>query len=221
MIGLEVEGRPLLRAYSMASANYEETLEFFSIKVPDGPLTSRLQQHFRRATRSWSAARPPARWCIDNLLPGENAVPAVDRDRARALRQHHQGPGDLRALREGRAGAWLPAGRRTGLRRSRWSRTCAATNTSATWCARSWSTTRRSRASRSSIAAASPTSSSAASCSTTSALAPLDVARDRLMLCGSPAMLADLRGILDGRGFAEGSHNTPGHYVIEKAFVER
>ena len=43
MVGLEVEGRPLMRAYSIASANYEEELEFFSIKVPDGPLTSRLQ----------------------------------------------------------------------------------------------------------------------------------------------------------------------------------
>ena len=43
MIGLEVEGRPLTRAYSIASANHEEYLEFFSIKVPNGPLTSRLQ----------------------------------------------------------------------------------------------------------------------------------------------------------------------------------
>ena len=43
MIGLEVNGKPLMRAYSIASANYEESLEFFSIKVPDGPLTSRLQ----------------------------------------------------------------------------------------------------------------------------------------------------------------------------------
>ena len=43
MIGLEVEGKPLLRAYSIASPNYEEHLEFLSIKVPDGPLTGRLQ----------------------------------------------------------------------------------------------------------------------------------------------------------------------------------
>ena len=43
MIGLKVDGKPLLRAYSIASANYEEHLEFLSIKVPDGPLTSRLQ----------------------------------------------------------------------------------------------------------------------------------------------------------------------------------
>ena len=44
MIGLPSEGRPLLRAYSFASANYENELEFFSIKVPDGPLTSKLQK---------------------------------------------------------------------------------------------------------------------------------------------------------------------------------
>src|SRR4029450_9942575 len=43
MIGLKVGEKPLLRAYSVASANYEDRLEFFSIKVPDGPLTSRLQ----------------------------------------------------------------------------------------------------------------------------------------------------------------------------------
>ena len=43
MLGLMVEGKPLMRAYSMVSANYDETLEFYSIKVPDGPLTSRLQ----------------------------------------------------------------------------------------------------------------------------------------------------------------------------------
>jgi ferredoxin-NADP reductase len=44
MIGLEVNGKPLMRAYSIASANYEEELEFFSIKVQDGPLTSILQK---------------------------------------------------------------------------------------------------------------------------------------------------------------------------------
>ena len=43
MIGLEVDGKPLLRAYSVASPNYEEYMEWFSIKVPNGPLTSKLQ----------------------------------------------------------------------------------------------------------------------------------------------------------------------------------
>jgi ferredoxin--NADP+ reductase len=52
-------------------------------------------------------------------------------------------------------------------------------------------------------------------------LKPLDIATDRLMLCGSPSMLEDLRRIFKERGFAEGNHSEPGHFVIEKAFVER
>src|SRR3954471_13573799 len=43
MIGLEVEGKPLLRAFSVVSANYDEHLEFYSIKMQEGALTSRLQ----------------------------------------------------------------------------------------------------------------------------------------------------------------------------------
>jgi ferredoxin--NADP+ reductase len=60
MIGLKVNGKPLLRAYSIASPNYEEHLEFLSIKVPDGPLTSRCRTS-RWATPSSSARSPPAR----------------------------------------------------------------------------------------------------------------------------------------------------------------
>jgi ferredoxin--NADP+ reductase len=52
-------------------------------------------------------------------------------------------------------------------------------------------------------------------------LPPIDRADDRFMLCGSPAMLADIRGILDERGFEEGNHGEPGDYVIEKAFAEK
>ena len=44
MLGLTVEGKPLLRAYSVASPSWDEGLEFFSIKVPGGPLTSRLEK---------------------------------------------------------------------------------------------------------------------------------------------------------------------------------
>ena len=65
-------GKPLLRAYSMVSAHYEETLEFLSIKVPDGPLTSRLQ-HLQPGDAFWSAARPRAR-CCSNLLPGRTCT---------------------------------------------------------------------------------------------------------------------------------------------------
>ena len=52
-------------------------------------------------------------------------------------------------------------------------------------------------------------------------LPPLDRETDRVMMCGSPGMLEELRQMFEGRGFLEGSHNEPGHFVIEKAFVER
>ena len=49
----------------------------------------------------------------------------------------------------------------------------------------------------------------------------LDIDTDRIMLCGSPAMLEELPAMLSARGFVEGNHSKPGHFVIEKAFVER
>jgi hypothetical protein len=71
MIGLEVDGRPLLRAYSIASANWEEQLEFFSIKVPDGPLTSRLQ-HIRPGDTVLIGRKPTGTLLISDLHPGRN-----------------------------------------------------------------------------------------------------------------------------------------------------
>ncbi|MDB5521826.1 MAG: Ferredoxin reductase, partial [Tardiphaga sp.] len=52
-------------------------------------------------------------------------------------------------------------------------------------------------------------------------LPPLDIETDRIMLCGSPGMLKELQETFEARDFIEGSHTTPGHFVIEKAFVER
>ncbi|MCL2657909.1 MAG: ferredoxin--NADP reductase [Betaproteobacteria bacterium] len=71
MIGLEVEGKPLVRAYSIASANYEETLEFLSIKVANGPLTSRLQ-HLRVGDDILISRKPTGTLVITDLLPGKN-----------------------------------------------------------------------------------------------------------------------------------------------------
>jgi ferredoxin--NADP+ reductase len=50
---------------------------------------------------------------------------------------------------------------------------------------------------------------------------PLDLANDRVMMCGSPAMLEELKQMFEAHGFVEGSHTESGHFVIEKAFVER
>ena len=50
---------------------------------------------------------------------------------------------------------------------------------------------------------------------------PLEIETDRIMMCGSPAMLEELKQLFETRGFAEGANHKPGHFVIEKAFVER
>ncbi len=71
MIGLKVEGRPLLRAYSMVSAIWEETLEFLSIKVPNGPLTSRLQ-HILPDDEVLIGRKPVGTLLAESLLPGRN-----------------------------------------------------------------------------------------------------------------------------------------------------
>ena len=71
MIGLKVDGRPLLRAYSVVSPAWAETLEFFSIKVPNGPLTSRLQ-HIQVGDAITVGRKATGTLVMDNLLPGKN-----------------------------------------------------------------------------------------------------------------------------------------------------
>lgn len=71
MIGLEAEGRPLMRAYSIASPNWEEHLEFFSIKVPNGPLTSRLQ-HLKEGDQIMVSRKPTGTLILGDLLPGKH-----------------------------------------------------------------------------------------------------------------------------------------------------
>jgi ferredoxin/flavodoxin---NADP+ reductase len=71
MVGMNVEGRPLLRAYSIASANHEEHLEFLSIKVPDGPLTSRLQ-HIKPGDEILVSHKPTGTLVLRDLKPGRH-----------------------------------------------------------------------------------------------------------------------------------------------------
>ena len=71
MIGLEVNGKPLSRAYSVASANYEEHLEFLSIKVENGPLTSRLQ-NIKVGDSILVSEKSVGTLVIDDLNPGKH-----------------------------------------------------------------------------------------------------------------------------------------------------
>ena len=71
MIGLEIDGKPLLRAYSVVSPNHEDHLEFLSIKVPNGPLTSKLQ-HVKIDDEIIINSKPTGTLVCDYLLPGRN-----------------------------------------------------------------------------------------------------------------------------------------------------
>ena len=82
MVGLMVDGKPLMRAYSVASANWEEHLEFFSIKVQDGPLTSRLH-HLKVGDDVLISKKPESR---------QTPLPVEHRYRYRPFLEHHQRP---------------------------------------------------------------------------------------------------------------------------------
>jgi ferredoxin--NADP+ reductase len=219
MLGLEIDGRPLLRAYSMASANYEETLEFFSIKVADGPLTSRLQR-IREGDIVLVGRKATGTLIQDNLLPGRNLfllstgtgiAPFVSIIKDPDTYERFEKVILVHGCRQVAELAYgeeiinsLPDNEFFGdLAREKLIYYPTVTRepfhnrgriTELLSEGKLWEDLGR---------------------------GPLDIAHDRLMLCGSPPMLADLRTILDGMGFVEGSHSEPGHYVIEKAFVER
>src|SRR3954467_3167378 len=219
MIGLEVEGRPLLRAYSMASANHEEELEFFSIKVQDGPLTSRLQK-IKEGDTILVGRKATGTLISDNLIPGRRLLllstgtglapfaslikdPDVYERFETILLVH-----GCRQVSELAYGEELVA----KLRDDELFGPLLAEKL-----VYYPTVTREPFRNRGRIT----------DLITSSQLfddigqPPLDLATDRIMMCGSPAMLEELRAMFEARGFAEGSHSEPGHFVIEKAFVER
>ena len=104
MLGLAGGARPLLRAYSIASANHEEHLEFLSIKVPGGPLTSRLQnpRPGDQVLGEPQANRKPA---ARGRQSGCTPLPPEYRYRGRAILEPDQGSRALRALRAHRVRA--------------------------------------------------------------------------------------------------------------------
>ena len=219
MMGLEIDGRPLLRAYSMASANHEESLEFFSIKVQDGPLTSRLQGIQpgdtvlvgRKATGTLTA---------DNLLPGSRLLLLSTGTGLAPFSSIIKDPevydryDDIVLVHGCRQVSELAYGERVvkGLRDDEFFGPLLEHKL------HYYPTvTREPFRNRGRITDLITSGKLFRDCD----LSLLDIETDRIMLCGRPAMLADLRAFFDERGFVEGNHSTPGHFVIEKAFVER
>jgi ferredoxin/flavodoxin---NADP+ reductase len=219
MIGLPVNGKPLLRAYSLVSPNYADELEFLSIKVPDGPLTSRLQ-HLQVGDKVLVGRKPTGTLLVDNLLPGRNlfllgtgtgVAPFMSLVKDPAVYERYEKVILVHGVRfaaelayAGQIENELPGDELLG-EEIRAKLLYYPT------------VTREEFRHRGRITKLLGEGTMTADLG----LAPLDPAADRVMICGSPAFLGDITALLKDRGFDEGSSNEPGSYVIEKAFVER
>ncbi len=218
MIGLKVDGKPLLRAYSVASANYEEHLEFFSIKVPDGPLTSRLQ-HLVPGDRILVGRKPTGTLLIDYLTPAPNLwllatgtglAPFMSIIRDPATYERFERVYLIHGVRQVAELAYrdyitreLPEheylGELIGDKLVYYP-----------------TVTREAFEHQGRITDLITSGKLFADLG----CEPIDRSRDRIMICGSSAMNKDLRQMLGERGFAEGSTQTPGDFVVERAFVD-
>ncbi|MBE7420036.1 MAG: ferredoxin--NADP reductase [Ideonella sp.] len=219
MIGLRVNDKPLLRAYSIVSANYEEHLEFLSIKVPHGPLTSRLQ-HVRPGDKVIVGRKPTGTLVIDYLLPGKRLyllgtgtglAPFMSIVRDPETYEKFEQVVLVHGVRQVDELAYhdvlvehLPNHEYLGelvTSKLRYYPTV----------------TRQSYRNMGRITALMESGKLFRDLG----LPIIDPAHDRVMICGSPAMLRDLKHLLEQRGFKEGNTSTPGDFVIERAFAEQ
>ncbi|HTJ65380.1 MAG TPA: ferredoxin--NADP reductase [Alphaproteobacteria bacterium] len=220
MVGLEVEGKPLLRAYSIASPNYEDHLEFFSIKVPDGPLTSRLQ-HLKANDNVLIGRKPVGTLVLRDLKAGANLymfstgtglAPFMSLIRDPELYERFEKVILVHGVRTVSELAYadyirdeLPKHELLG-------------EEIAQKLIYYPTVTREPFRNRGRLTDLVQTGQLFADIG----LPPLDPARDRAMICGSPSMLAETSALLDARGFEiSPSSGVAGDYVIERAFVER
>jgi ferredoxin--NADP+ reductase len=219
MLGLEVEGRKIVRAYSIASANYEEHLEFYSIKVPHGPLTARLQ-HIQSGSPILVSAKPTGTLVLRDLRPGRRlfmlatgtgVAPflTIAKDpetyerfeqvilirSARTNADLAYGDAAVRRLLEDPYLGELVGGRLLDYP----------------------TVTREPFRNGGRVTTLVDTGRLFRDL----AIAPLDPATDRFMICGNMRMLADASQLLESRGLTISPQiGVPGDYVIERAFVE-
>ena len=220
MMGLETDGgRLLVRAYSMASPNYEDTLEFFSIKVQDGPLTSRLQ-HIKQSDRILVSKKPTGTLVVDNLLPGRflyllstgtGLAPFMSIIRDPETYERFEKVVLVHGCRQV---AELAYGERITADLPRDELIGDYVRDKLIYYPTVTREPFHNRGRVTDLVTSGQLFSDIG-------LPSLDVAQDRAMLCGSPQMLKDMREVLEERGFIEGSVSEPGTFVVEKAFVER
>ena len=220
MIGLEVEGRPLMRAYSIASANHDDHLEFFSIKVQNGPLTSRLQ-HLKEGDQILVSRKPTGTLVIHDVRPGRNLFllstgtglapflsiikdPETYERFEKVVLVHGVRYANELAYGE-RITSELPEDEFIGdLVRDKLIYYPTVTREPFRNQGRITDLMKTAKLFRD------------------IGLPPMECQHDRAMICGSPSMLKDTRALLDARGFKiSPSIGEPGDYVIERAFVEK
>jgi ferredoxin--NADP+ reductase len=219
MIGLEIDGRPLLRAYSVASANYEEHLEFYSIKVPGGPLTSRLQ-HLKPGDPLLVSRKPTGTLVSSHLVPGRRLyllgtgtglAPFMSMIRDPEVYEQYEQVVLAHGVRYRSELGYadyirheLPQHEYIGDQVREQLRYYPTV-------------TREPSEHQGRIT----TLLESGKLTADLGLPDLDPRHDRVMVCGNPSMLAETVQILEQKGFREGSSHEPAEYVIERAFVER
>lgn len=221
MIGLQDEKKPLLRAYSIVSANYEDQLEFFSIKVPDGPLTSKLQ-HLQVGDPILVNSKPTGTLILDHLLPGRNLyllstgtglAPFLSIIKDPEVYENYEKVILVHGVREVSELAYaetickeLPNNEYFG-------------EEIAEKLVYYPTVTREPFRNRGRITDL----MTSGKLFDDIGISGPNLEQDRFMLCGSPAMLKDTADILDNWGFKEARarQGNLGEYVIERAFVEK
>ena len=219
MIDLRVNDKPLLRAYSIVSPNHDEHLEFLSIKVPDGPLTSRLQ-HIQVGDKVIVGRKPTGTLVIDYLLPGKRLymlstgtglAPFMSVIRDPATYEQFEQVVLVHGVRQVKELAYhdyitqeLPAHEFLG-------------EMVAEQLLYYPTVTREPYRNMGRVTDLLESGKLAADMN----LPALNPAEDRVMICGSPDMLKDLKQMLEVRVFKEGNTTRQGDFVIERAFAEQ
>jgi len=220
MVGLALAGRALLRAYSIASANHEEHLEFLSIKVPDGPLTSRLQ-HVRAGDEILVSAKPTGTLLLSDLRPGRRLYLLCTGTGAAPFMSLIKDPEAYERFEQIVLVHGVRFARESAVVRHQVEalRSHELLGEPARAQLRYYvAVTREPHVNRGRLTAL----IESGRLTTDLGLPELAPAQDRLMVCGSPAMLSDACALLNARGFSPSPHiGAPGDYLIERAFVAR
>lgn len=219
MIGLPVDNKPLMRAYSMAGAHHDEQLTFLSIKVPDGPLTSRLCQ-IQPGDKVLVGRKATGTLLMQNLMPGKTLYLLATGTGLAPFMSIIQDPDVydrfdkvvlVHGCRQVAELAYRDHIERV-LPQHEW------LGESITQQLIYYPTvTREAFIHQGRI----PDLMRSGQLYADIGLPEINPETDRFMLCGSPEMLRDTKALLDATGLIEGNMSTPGHYVIERAFVDK